>query len=153
MRYMFLRRTTNISEESTAWILGTNLNNSYLNCQLHGVSNQNATILIFTAVRTSHLTVWNKTHDKVIQLNYSVFWVITRGKVVWNRRFGTTYSVPSCPLKMGPIDSPKTSVLNHLTPHDNPEDGRIQFDRGGSLRSREVIQHCVRLKCAVEHEI
>jgi hypothetical protein len=32
--------------------------------------------------------------------------------------------------------SPETSVSNHLTPHNNPEDGRIQFNRGASLRSR-----------------
>ena len=39
---------------------------------------------------------------------------------------------------MGPIASPETSVSNHLTPRNNPEDGRIQFNRGGSLRSRQV---------------
>ena len=27
---------------------------------------------------------------------------------------------------MGPIGSPETSVSNHLTPHNKPEDGRIQ---------------------------
>jgi hypothetical protein len=26
-------------------------------------------------------------------------------------------------------DSPETSVSNHLTPHNNPEDGRIKFWR------------------------
>ena len=80
----------------------------------------------------------------------SIFWIIMRRKVVWNRRFGTTYRShlqrSSCPrrllvltawpLKMGPIGSPETSVSNHLTPRNNPEDGRIQFNRGGSLRSR-----------------
>jgi hypothetical protein len=30
----------------------------------------------------------------------------------------------------------KTSVLNKLTPSNNPEDGRILLDRGASLRSR-----------------
>ena len=39
------------------------------------------------------------------------------------------------PLKMGPICSPETSVLNHLIPLDNPEVAKIQFNRGGSLRS------------------
>jgi hypothetical protein len=28
---------------------------------------------------------------------------------------------------MGPICSPETSVSNHLTPRNNPEDGRIQM--------------------------
>ena len=27
---------------------------------------------------------------------------------------------------MGPLDSPETSVLNHLTPHNIPEDGKIE---------------------------
>ena len=40
----------------------------------------------------------------------------------WTRRFGT------------PI-GPETSVLNHLTPRNNPEYWRIQFNRGESLRS------------------
>ena len=40
----------------------------------------------------------------------------------------------NCPLKMGPKSSPETSVSNHLTPRNNPEEGRIQFNRGGSLR-------------------
>ena len=31
-----------------------------------------------------------------------------------------------CPLKMGLIGSPKTSVLNRLKLRNNPEDGRIQ---------------------------
>ena len=31
---------------------------------------------------------------------------------------------------MGPTGSPKLSVPNHLTPRDNPEDGRIQFNGG-----------------------
>jgi hypothetical protein len=66
--------------------------------------------------------------------------------VVWNRRFGTTcrphllgsrcLSWTAWPLKKGPICSPETSVSNHFTPCNNPEDGRIQFNRGGSLTSR-----------------
>ena len=32
-------------------------------------------------------------------------------------------------------DSADTSVLNHLTPRDSPEDGIIQLNRGESLRS------------------
>jgi hypothetical protein len=30
-------------------------------------------------------------------------------------------------------DSPETSVSNRLTPLNNPEEGRIQLNRGGSL--------------------
>jgi hypothetical protein len=41
---------------------------------------------------------------------------------------------------MKPIGSPETSVSNHLTPRNNPEHGRIQFNRGGSLRSRTAKQ-------------
>jgi hypothetical protein len=37
---------------------------------------------------------------------------------------------------MGLIDCPETSVSKHLTTRNNPEDGRIQFNRGGSLQSR-----------------
>jgi hypothetical protein len=29
------------------------------------------------------------------------------------------------PLTAGPIGSPETSVLNHISPRSNPEDGRI----------------------------
>ena len=29
-------------------------------------------------------------------------------------------------LKLGPMGNPETSVLNHLTPRENPEDGRIE---------------------------
>ena len=31
---------------------------------------------------------------------------------------------------MGPVDSPETSVSNHLTPRNNSEDGMIEFNRG-----------------------
>ena len=48
--------------------------------------------------------------------------------------FQDVSSWTSWPLKMGPIDTPETSVWNHLTARSNPEDGRIQFNRGGSLR-------------------
>jgi ABC-type branched-subunit amino acid transport system ATPase component len=37
---------------------------------------------------------------------------------------------------MGPLGSPETSVSNHLTGRNNPEDGRIQFNRGQRQRSR-----------------
>ena len=55
---------------------------------------------------------------------------------VWYRRFGTTYQShlqgSSCqkdprPVKMEQTGSQETSVSNHLTPHNNPEDGRIQI--------------------------
>jgi hypothetical protein len=38
------------------------------------------------------------------------------------------------PLKAVPICSPETSVSNYLTQRNNPEDGRIRFYRGRSLR-------------------
>jgi hypothetical protein len=57
--------------------------------------------------------------------------------VVSDRRFGTIYRShlqrSSCrrtfspwPLKTEPLSSPETSVLNHLMPRNNPEDGKIQ---------------------------
>jgi hypothetical protein len=39
---------------------------------------------------------------------------------------------------MGSIGSSETSVLNHRTPRNNPEDGWTQLNRGGDLRSRNV---------------
>ena len=62
-----------------------------------------------------------------------VFWVITRRNL--NRRFGSTYwfrlQGSSCPrsrfLEMRLVGCPETSVLNHLMPRNNPEDGRIQI--------------------------
>ena len=38
----------------------------------------------------------------------------------------------------GPIDSLETSVSDHLTPYNDPEDGRMQFNRGGSV-SRTLL--------------
>ena len=40
-------------------------------------------------------------------------------------------------LKIGPIDNPETSALNQSTLRNYPEDERIQFNGGGSLRSRK----------------
>jgi hypothetical protein len=47
---------------------------------------------------------------------------------------------------MGPIGSPENSASKHLAPRKNPEYVRIQFNGGGSLRSRnwrksELIEH------------
>ena len=39
------------------------------------------------------------------------------------------------PLRMGRISSPETSVSNHFTLRNNPEDWRCQFSCGESLRS------------------
>ena len=49
---------------------------------------------------------------------------------------GEASSSTAWPLKMEPTGCPKTSVLNHLTPRNNPEDERIQSNSGRSLRSR-----------------
>ena len=79
----------------------------------------------------------------MLNMNTSIFSVISRSKVVWNRCFGTNYRShlqgSSCPrsLKMEQIGSPETSVSNHLTPRNSPEGGRIQFNRGRSLLSRK----------------
>ena len=42
------------------------------------------------------------------------------------------------PLKMGPVGTPETSFSKQLTSRNNPEDGRIQFYSGGSLRLRII---------------
>jgi hypothetical protein len=42
---------------------------------------------------------------------------------------------------MGPLGNPETSVSNHLTPRNNPKDGRINLNRDGSLRSRMLEEH------------
>jgi hypothetical protein len=48
---------------------------------------------------------------------------------MWNRRFGIIRPILKGqsvqPLKMKPLGSPKTSVLNHLNPRNNPKNGRI----------------------------
>ena len=72
--------------------------------------------------------------------------VLLRDHVGFKPTFRDYLSVPSSrvkvsswtawPLKMGPIGSRETSVLNQITPRNSPEDGSIQFNRGGSLRSR-----------------
>jgi hypothetical protein len=73
--------------------------------------------------------------------NSSVFLVTTPREVVWNRSF-----LDSLTLKIGPIRSPETSVSSQLTPRDNSEDGRTEFNRSESLRSRKarsahIMQH------------
>jgi len=43
-------------------------------------------------------------------------------------------------LKMGPISFPETSVSDYLsTLHTNAEERRSHLDRGGSLKSHEII--------------
>lgn len=68
-----------------------------------------------------------------LSLNSSVLWDVTYCRLVKNRHFRTTYRshLQGCSvvlntslLKIRPIGSPKTSVLNQL--HNVPEDGRIQ---------------------------
>jgi hypothetical protein len=67
-------------------------------------------------------------------------------KLVLNRRFGDTNpshlkgSTCPRPLKMEPIGSPETSVLNQLTQRNNLEDRRIQLNGGESLRSHTVTK-------------
>ena len=94
-----------------------------------------------------------------VEADSSVFWVLTRHKGVWHRRFGTTYrshlqesslsrrcrrvAFPqmctkrdlrtASPLKMGRVFSPETSISNHLKPRNNhnPEDERTELCRTG----------------------
>jgi hypothetical protein len=47
----------------------------------------------------------------------------------------------ACPLKMGPIGGPETSVLNHLTPRNNSEDGPTQVIK--TRRNTVFIMRCV----------
>jgi hypothetical protein len=70
----------------------------------------------------------------VFSFYYSVFWVITRRL----RKFDVDVSgLPIGPIFKGkPLCSPETSVSNYLTSRNNPEDGRVQFNFGGSLRYR-----------------
>jgi hypothetical protein len=71
-------------------------------------------------------------------MNYSVFLIVNRREVFRNRRFGTLY-LPhlqgssfsdSLILKVEQIGSSETSVSNHLTPRDNPEEGETEFNSG-----------------------
>ena len=68
--------------------------------------------------------------------NSSVLWVIAR------RKFKTDVSgLPVGPIFKGQtvqeFGQLETSVLNHFTSRNGPEDERIQFNRGGSLRSHK----------------
>jgi hypothetical protein len=58
-------------------------------------------------------------------------------------------TAPPLSLKMGLICSTETSVSNHLTRRNNPEDRQISFNHCGSVRS------CIRTtnseKCALNH--
>ena len=54
---------------------------------------------------------------------------------------------------MWPIGGPETSLLNHLTPQNNWEDGRSHFTCGGSLRSRVpiLLMSCFDLVCSLPY--
>ena len=86
-------------------------------------------------------------------MNYSIFWVIMRCKVVKNRRFRTTYwsnlqgssfssSWRAWPLKMGPIIVSKRTFLHHLMPPNNPKDVRIHLNHSRRLRSHVALMYC-----------
>ena len=68
----------------------------------------------------------------------SVFLVITQRSLVKHGRFGRTYCshLERSSLKMGLVGCPETSVLNHTSLRNNPEDGIIQANPSGGLRSR-----------------
>jgi hypothetical protein len=70
-----------------------------------------------------------------MRVSYFVSWVITRRKVFLNRRFGPIFKGQIVQddawlLKRGTMGSLATSDSNHLTPRNNPEDGRIKLNRG-----------------------
>ena len=78
---------------------------------------------------------------KTIVSDSSVFWDYAASGNL-KATFRDNLSVPSSKVKLsnmtlkdGP-DSPETSVPTHITPRNNPEDGRIQFNRGRNLRYR-----------------
>ena len=97
-----------------------------LTCVLEDAHNLGATGL---ESRWRHEGLSDYTWSKVsaaVKMNSSVFLVITRREVVWYRRFGTTYLLPSLSLfkhallipglrlgQLGPVCSPAMSVLNH----------------------------------------
>jgi hypothetical protein len=94
------------------------------------------------------LCLYTRRHSSCVKFNSSVFcvrWFKTDvsklhiGSVF--RLFSFLFLLGQWLLKLGPIGSPETSVVNHLTPPNNSEDGIIQFSRGGSLQSRirEVV--------------
>jgi hypothetical protein len=88
--------------------------------------------------------------------NSSVFWVTTRHKVVWNRRFGTIGPIfkGQAVLTLGQLEpwwwepkgSPETSVSNHLTPRNCPENGTIQVTRDGVLGEVPGSKRFLRLR-------
>ena len=70
-------------------------------------------------------------------------WVITQRIMATSyRRFGTVYQSHlqgACPLNVGPIDCPETSVTNHhYTLRNDSEDSSSRLLRGRSLKSRIV---------------
>ena len=60
---------------------------------------------------------------------------------------GESSDLRKCQGEKGPIGSPETSIFTHLTPCKYPEEGRIQFNRGGNPRLRSVTPvifcHCI----------
>jgi hypothetical protein len=51
------------------------------------------------------------------------------------------------PLKMEHVCAFETSVLNQLTPRNNPEDGRIQFNFGGTLKTSNIYVYLYSMYC------
>jgi hypothetical protein len=97
-------------------------------------------------MKKEKLTQWRKNWISVVP---------TSGLLRGVRWFGTDVSgAPICPalksqavqvdvwtpktLKMGKMFGLEMSVSNHVTQRNNPEERRIQFNHGGSLRSREL---------------
>jgi hypothetical protein len=104
-----------------------------------------ATVLLYVYIACHFVTTSNDSitvyTSKILWCEYFVFLVITLGDVVWNVWFRTAYRShiqnyfwAAWPLTMGPLGSPETSVSNDVTLHNISQDGRIEFNRGESLR-------------------
>jgi hypothetical protein len=95
--------------------------------------------------------IYNPSHSSLIDSKaYYVLLVVTQREMILIQTFRDYVSVPSSlinlselpffdslTLETGPTGISETSVPNHLTLRYNPEDGRFNFNRSGSLRSRK----------------
>ena len=72
------------------------------------------------------------------RLNSSVSLVIIQNRLLSADVSGQHIGPDIKPLKMGPIGFPETSVIKQPALLNNPEDGKIQVNRCGSLRCRRV---------------
>ena len=144
--FKWLGNSQHLSNDSTAWIWAAGWRN-----QLSLKSVRLLRTDRYCKAKCSILLLFAANAPKKIAkecvMSSSVFWVITQRKVVWNTfweylsaPFFKGQADPSWPLKTGPTGSTEMSVSHHLTPRNNPEDGIMQFNRGGSLRTRKICK-------------